>query len=117
MEEKKVEITFPSLFSSPSPLLLSSHQPVPALLQDRERPVGLEVLELHQRVREPLFHGVAELDDGLHVFFVAQPLLSDSQVGRVLQQRLAVGSGVQDDGHGVLRVESGAADVELDLAG
>ena len=96
--------------------LSTTRQPVPALFQDRKRPVGLEVLKLHERVRESLLHGVAKLDDGLHVVLVAQPRLPDSQVRRVLQKRLAVGPSVEDDGHGVLRVEACPADVELDLA-
>ena len=94
----------------------TTHQPVPALFQDRKSPVGLEVLELDQRIREPLFDGITKLDDSFHVVFVAQSGLPHSQVTRVLQKRLAVGSRIKNDRHRVLRVEAGSTDVELDLA-
>lgn len=76
----------------------------------------LEVLELHNHVGEDVTDSLHELVHESLLLLVGGALLSQTQVEGVLQVLLIVGTAVEDDGEGLLGVDTSSAGVKSELA-
>ncbi len=93
-------------------VVVERRQDVHEALQDRERLLLAEVLPLQERVREPALEGRHEALEEVVVGLALQPLVSHSEVERVVEQVGAVGADVELDGQGQGRVDAGSRRVE-----
>ena len=85
-------------------------------LQQAERVLVSEILELHQAARLPRPHFRHELFHQRVVRVAAQTPPAQPAVRRVLEERLVVGADVQAHGKALLRVDARAHGVEQDFA-
>ena len=83
--------------------------------QTESRMIG-EILELDQHAGERRARGGNEFVDELVIGGAAQPLLAQSDIIGIVQQRFVVGADVQHDRQAELRVHAGAGGIERELA-
>lgn len=76
----------------------------------------LKVLELHNHVGEDVTDSLHELVHESLLLLVGRALLSQTQVEGVLEVLLIVGTAVEDDGEGLLGVDTSSAGVKSELA-
>ena len=89
---------------------------VAIFVQQMERRVVGEVLELDQHAREHLPRGGDELVDEVVIGLAGEPLLADADVIGVLEEGFVVGADVEHHRQAELGVNAGAGRVERQLA-
>src|SRR5271169_1226034 len=90
--------------------------PVTVAREDRDGIDVREVLPLDATSRVQRFHRGHELVDKGEVFFAADPVLTQAEIERVIEQILIVRTYIQNDRQAALRRHAGAGGVERELA-
>ena len=97
-------------------VVVEGADPVAVFLQQAERVVVGEVLELDDDARKDLARGGDELVDQRVVVGAGQARLGQAEVERVVAQRLVVGADVEHHRQALRRMDAGARGVERELA-
>ena len=90
--------------------------PVAIFVQQPERRVIGEILELDQHAGESLARGSNEFVDEFVVSRAGQPLAAQADIIGIVQEILVVGADIQHDRQAVLRMDTGAGRIERELA-
>ncbi len=85
-------------------------------MQQAERIGVAEILELNQRVRVAVLHGVDEFLDQVVVGFAALAVAQQADVERVFEQRFVVSADIDRDRQALVWVDARTGDVQRQLA-